>query len=332
MDANTMRARFNLQYEASRLGNRTFNDREIADFINKAQLQLVKTRFDALKNRTQRGFADGGIRGDELEGLLSATRTISNKAFIQGTRFNGALRGPDHDGTTYNQGQHNYGVFCQLPDECLYVVNEMVNTSTNPSGTGVGVITKYNVPVLNVNYTEYNSRILDFYAKPYDNLAWSMGWGNFTASEYSEYSSEADNRDAPYNVAVDNSTKDFTLKNQDYNIKGISPQSWGPNSTGDPDNDSLDSATETWVSFNSRRSRYLIPGKDFHILEYQVNYILTPPDVFIDVITPTRQVNCVLADFLHQEIVDLAVKLASAAIIPEQGKYQVNSAETQVNE
>lgn len=332
MDANTMRAKFMLGYEAARLGNRTFNDREIADFLNKSQVQLVKTRFDALKNRTQRGFEDGAIRQAELDGLISATRTLSNKTFIQGSPYNGALRGPDKDGTTNTQIQQNYGVFCQLPDECLYVINEIANTSTNVTGTGQGVTIKYNVPIDSVNYREYNERIYDRYAKPYDNLVWSMGWGNFTTSDYAEYSTEADNRVSPFPVNIANSTKEFTTDNTGFNIKGIAPRTWGLNSTGDPDEDSLDSATETWLSFNSKRSRYLIPGKDYHVLEYMVTYIKVPSDIFIDVVTPTNQKNSSLADTLHQEIVDLAVKLASAAIVPEQGKYQVNSNESQINE
>ena len=40
-----MRARFNLLKEASRLANRTFNDREIEDFLNKAQEEFVKERY-----------------------------------------------------------------------------------------------------------------------------------------------------------------------------------------------------------------------------------------------------------------------------------------------
>ena len=74
MQANEMKSRFQLQYEGARLGNRTFNDREVADFLNEAQLRISKSRFDAFKNRTQRGFEDGSIRESELDGLISSTR------------------------------------------------------------------------------------------------------------------------------------------------------------------------------------------------------------------------------------------------------------------
>jgi hypothetical protein len=343
MQANEMRARFLLQYEGAKLGNRTFNDREIADFLNKAQIQLVKTRFDALKNRTQRGFGDTAIRQAELDGLLSATVTLPNSTFIQGTKYNGALRNTNRNAGYVDpkKAPAYYGVFCQLPDEVLYVVNESVTTADNIN-IATATVVKDNIPVEEINYLEYKSRIYDPYAQPYDNLVWSMGYGNWMTATYNV--NTGGTFDTPNLVSVNESTKHFTMNTgttpYKHNIWGIRATTWDANnSTGDP---SVEVATEIaeWIAFDSRRSRYLISaGHSIHtdvslwqVVEYQCHYIKEPPSIFIDVVTPTRQINCVLADFLHQEIVDLSVKLAAAAIIPEQNKYQVNDNETKINE
>ena len=61
-------------------------------------------------------------------------------------------------------------------------------------------------------------------------------------------------------------------------------------------------------------------------------YIKIPADIHLDVQTPGLQIHCELASFVHQDIVDAAVKLASAAIVPDQGKYQVNQLESKEDE
>ena len=212
------------------------------------------------------------------------------------------------------------------------MIKESVNTSNNVTGTGTGVIVKYNVPVQTIDYDEYDSRIRDKYAKPYANLVWSIGFGNFTSSSYIEYTSESGNRETPLTVSIEGSKKEYSENNTGFNIKGIAPRTWGLNSTGNPDEDSLDILTETWLSFNSKRSRYLIPGKDWHVIEYKINYITIPTEIFIDTITPSNQRSCILGETVHQDIVDLAVELASKSITPEEAKNQVNSNKTQMNE
>lgn len=383
MTANEMKDQFQLQYDGAKLGNRTFNDREVADFLNKSQQQLIKTRYDALKNRTQRGFSDTAIRQAELDGLISATANITNSQFVQGTRNNGALRGPnrgvDYNGTNAQEG-NMYGVYAPLPDESLYILTENATTGTNvninTAGTVVGsniVYIKDNVPIQEINYLEYQSRIYDYYAKPYDNLVWSIGYGNWTPGVF--------NSTSGIFTASTKNGENITVSNQ-FNIAGYAPfgkTALNPltydivantyyvvkGSTGAANYVTYNSITyhvdevfkgiagitEFTLSgdatlqianiINTRRSRYLLPGKSergrltgemWHVLEYRVHYIKNPEPIFIDTVTPALQVDCQLADFLHQEVVDLAVKLASAAILPEQNKYQVNDIEAKINE
>jgi len=323
-----MRARFILQYEAGRLGNRTFNDREINDFLNKAQLQFIKHRFDALKNRTQRGFQDS-IRQAELWGVLSSSSTIKNDFFIQGTPENGGLIGPDKDQVDIENKSnipHAYGVYVSIPDEAIYLLNESVTTATNsditpeitPGGVQAGTVkVKRNVPIKVVNYEEYASMIYDPHRQPYKNLVWVLPYGNFQSSEQSISGDGTES--SPGIIGITNSTKEWTNTNAGWNIKGITPKTFNTN-------------TEKWIAFKADRSRYLLPGKDWYVVEYTCHYLVTPPEIFIDVVTPRDQRHCVLSDFLHSEIVDLSVELASAAITPEQGKFQANQYENEVNE
>ena len=88
----------------------------------------------------------------------------------------------------------------------------------------------------------------------------------------------------------------------------------------------------TPVSITTIRSRQLIPGKDWTVEQYNLHYIKLPSDITVDIQTPANQINCELAPFMHQEVIDYAVKLAAAAIVPEQNKYEVNTIESSQDE
>jgi len=296
MQANEMRAKFLLGYEAARLSNRTFNDREIEDFLNKAQLEFVKERAAPWKNRPQLGFGQHPIRNAELAGLLTATQSVPRENFILGNELNGALKGPDLDKA--DQPEDIYGIFVGMPDEVLYPIIETCETQK-------GLIVKTNTPVKEVTLDEYRSGIFDDYAKPYDNLVWSMDWGSYTTS-------------IPDDALTGNGV--YTPSQKEYSSSGTGYNMQGVNYNGDI------------IVINTNRSRYLIPGKGWKILKYIIFYIKYPRDIHIDVQTPSIQIHCELPDFVHQDIVDKAVKLASAAIVPEQGKYQVNQIESKEDE
>lgn len=296
MEANAMRSRFLLGFEAGRLSSRTFNDREIEDFLNRAQLELTKERAAPWKNRPQLGIGQHPIRNAELAGLLTATQSVPRDNFILGTELNGGLKGPDLD--TAIQPEDKYGVFVGLPNEVLYPILETCETLK-------GVVSKDNTPIQEINLQEYKSGIFDEYSKPYDNLVWAIDWGSYTTAIPDTH--------AIGNGAYTNSIKQVTSQGTGYNMQGL-------NHDGDT------------IEINTDRSRYLIPGKGWKVTKYTVFYIKRPVDIHVDVQTPSLQVNCELPSFIHQEIVDKAVKLASAAIVPDQSKYQVNTIESKEDE
>jgi len=305
MQANEMRARFNLGYEASRLSNRTFNDREIEDFINKAQLEFTKERAAPWKNRPQLGFGQHPIRNAELAGLLTATQSVPRDNFILGTELNGALKGPDLDKA--DQPEDMYGVFVAMPNEVLYPIIETCETVKD------GIV-KNNTPTKEINLQDYQSGIFDDYAKPYDNLVWVLDWGSYTTAIPGPTN----------NGRYQDSEKEYSSEGTGFNMEGynhLAPKNPDGSFIGAPN-----------IVINTNRSRYLIPGKGWKVQKYVIFYIKKPREIHIDVQTPGLQINCELPDFVHQDIVDKAVKLASAAIIPEQGKYQVNQLESKEDE
>jgi len=62
-----------------------------------------------------------------------------------------------------------------------------------------------------------------------------------------------------------------------------------------------------------------------YVSSYRLRYVQTPPDIVCDEVTPANQVHCILDATLHDEIVDEAVKIATAATQPQE--YNVSQAE-----
>ncbi|MCK9429255.1 MAG: hypothetical protein M0R17_04575 [Candidatus Omnitrophica bacterium] len=294
MEANQMRARFNLLKEASRLANRTFNDREIEDFLNKAQEEFVKERYAAWKNRPQIGYGQHPVRNAELAGLLTATQSVPRTMFIVGTELNGALQGPDLDKGGVTQDADRFGVFVGLPDEVLYPIVETCQTSK-------GDVVKRNTPVNEVNLQGYINGIYDDYAKPYDNLVWSLDWGAYTTAEPN------------VNGTYDESVKEYSTSGTDYNMSG-------------------ENYLGATITINTNRAKYLLPGKGWKVDKYTVFYIKLPKGIRVDVQTPSLQQHCELPPFTHDEVVSKAVKIASAAVIPDPNQYQINDKESKEDE
>jgi hypothetical protein len=299
MDANSMRNAFNQTFEASRMGNMTFNDREVEFFLNKAQLELIKERYTRWKNTPKIGYGEHPVRNSELAGLLTATQTIGREYLLLGNANNGALQGPDLDAGGTTQDEDRFGVFIGLPDEVLYPIMERCNTIKD-------ITQKRNIEVREITLEQYARLIYNSYEKPYENLIWSMDWGTFTTSYINDVT-------APLEVVYTESSKSYTWQGTGNNMAGT-------NYLGQV------------VNVNTNRSRYLIPGKGWKITGYMVNYIKLPTNIHIDIVTPSLQRNCVLAEFLHQEIVDKAVVLAAASITPVEGKYQVTTIESAKDE
>jgi len=82
------------------------------------------------------------------------------------------------------------------------------------------------------------------------------------------------------------------------------------------------------TSATPKRTEIITEGTDF--IDYIVSYLITPPDILVDTITPANQVHSILDDTLHYEIVREAVKIASGATQPE--NYQITDKESKENQ
>jgi len=79
---------------------------------------------------------------------------------------------------------------------------------------------------------------------------------------------------------------------------------------------------------SSKRTEVITDGAN--ITDYRVRYLISPPDIVCDEVTPANQIHCILDETLHDEIVDEAVKIAVAATTPE--TYQIADKESKDNE
>jgi hypothetical protein len=305
-----MRANCILQFEAARLANKVFNDREWTAFLTKAELEYVQVRVDKFKNRTQRGLGDSPIRAAELAGLVSSTKKIAKpyningsiyntsattSPFIQGGINNGSLRRPDLDANLNSNGEEpedHFGIFVALPDEAMYIITERVDITK-------GTCQIFNIEVQEVTYDEYVKWIDNTFRKPGSDFIWGMDWGSFTIDELGD--------------GTNNSIK--------YIADATSTVFWNGSANATVD-----------ININSNRTRHLIPGKGWDIVGYNVHYIVQPKGITVNVQAPSLQVNSILPNHTHQAIVDIAVRLASAAVVPEQSKYQVNQIESKEDE
>lgn len=293
MTANEMRDQLMLKLDGGQLANRTFNDRETSDFLTRAAYSIVKSRYDRFKNRTQRGYPTD-IRSDELAGVVTGTEYIPGDKMIQGSEDNGALLGPDLDNQVDGTDDFTEDNFGYF----VPIPDEAMYVIKEHLHTVKDDKQLKNVPVREVSYAEYDSLIYNKYRKPYKNLAWSMDWGSFTVASHND------------NGGFNDSTKSYSLDGTDNNM----------------------SSTDGSTHINTFRSRYIIPGKGWSIKGYRVFYIKTPSNIVVDVQDPSAQRHCDLASFLHEDVVEEAVKIAAAASIPEQNKYQVSQNETTKDE
>jgi hypothetical protein len=71
----------------------------------------------------------------------------------------------------------------------------------------------------------------------------------------------------------------------------------------------------------SAKRTELITAPGATVTKYRLRYLRMPPDIVVDEFDPTNQKHCVLDETLHETIIDEAVKIAKAAVKPQE--YQV---------
>jgi hypothetical protein len=78
-----------------------------------------------------------------------------------------------------------------------------------------------------------------------------------------------------------------------------------------------------------KRVELIVKNKTtFPITDYRLRYLAYPPDIVCDEMNPSNQRHCIL-DTLYDEIIDEAVKMATAAVKPEE--YQISAIENKEN-
>lgn len=119
------------------------------------------------------------------------------------------------------------------------------------------------------------------------------------------------------------------VKHDEYrkNIRNPYKQPWS-NLVWRMDFSRLTDGTGT-VTATSKRVELITDGNTT-IEDYRLRYLRMPPAIVCDEITEANQVHCVLDPLLHGVIVDEAVKMAAAAINPQE--YQIKVAEKQSGE
>ena len=130
-----------------------YEDSEIESFLNKAQLQYVKSHYDFKKNRSKEGVEETEKRRKDLAELIrNANPTISQN----------------------QSGVNPNGIFYDLPPDLMYTLKEEVSiTSENDCIDGK------RIPVKPVTHDEYNAYIYNPFKKPDDTLVWRMDFSPY---------------------------------------------------------------------------------------------------------------------------------------------------------
>jgi hypothetical protein len=315
MTANEAKDRCNLKADGAVFKERTFNDREWSTFLSEAQLQFLKKRFDALKNRTGRGFRDS-LRQDELAGNLSATATFKRSLhhFMQGNANNGAYRTPDLD--EQSDATNAYGVFVPVPNEALYILNE---TCTLKKDHHIS----RNVMIESMDPFLYNDLIYDPYKNPSYDTVWAFNFGAFTTA----YNPDPDgNGNIPDPVTV----LDYSTK---YGDTRVDPTATLTTRTGFKGLSSWSTDTNPVViQINTDRTRNLVPGSGWDVEEYNMRYIKAPKPIVVNTRNPLLQQNPEVPDVFMDEVIDLAIVLAAASVAPLEAKYQLADKEAKEDE
>jgi hypothetical protein len=299
MDANTMRDQVIARLRTTNYDILNLDDREAGDVLTRAELEFTIRRAVGDLNAKRKGFEIDSKRKLDLSSLVTGhtsfkrTRSPGSGDFVLGNEDNGAMRTPDKDyqlqsiaGSSAVTVETDYGVFCRLPDECLFITLETCDTSK------AGVM-KYNVPVTPVRFEEYTEGLRDPYFSPYYNRVWRMDTGNWTPAD-------------PGNTDPNQSEKNLTGLNAD--------------------------GSATNLTISTERSVHLIPGKDWIVERYNVRYIKKPRRIVVDTISPANQVSSELHSGVHDEIVDIAVRLFISDRMAEQAKYPVAEKEQREDE
>ncbi len=292
MDANTMGAELLRRLGSSNYNLVNFDDREKSVLLNEAMDELIVERYLADSNIKRKGFEADIKRRLDLDGLLTSHTTFKRLYengdlgdFMLGTKDNGALETPDLDYQEVSNGDYIETDFGIF----VRIPDECLFIVADTCKTSRGSTVKNAVPIEVVTHEEYYFKLHNRYENPYYNKVWRLGYGNYTTA-----GTNGSLTSTKYTNSV---LTGFTGKCADMSDRDI--------------------------TIDTFRSSILVPGKDWTVEEYRMQYVKRPSRILVDTISPASQRNCELHIAIHTEIVDKAVAKAISNRLPEQAKYQI---------
>lgn len=150
-----MKFNFQLKFDSLfEFGSPAYDDRQIGYLLTEGQFRVFLDYYDPFNNKKQQGFESNEKRRRELEQFIKAST-------LDVTPSTGA------DLSTDQVGVHPNGVFVDLPEDFLYMVEESATTTEIPDEE---------ISVKPVKHDEYRANIRNPYKKPYSNLLWRMDY------------------------------------------------------------------------------------------------------------------------------------------------------------
>lgn len=157
MTAVEMRDLFFILYDKiTNLAAPGYTDNEISDFLNKAQLQFVKHRYNEKGNKYQEGFEETEKRRKDLSQL---TRNLVASA------------SSDQTGVSPN------GNFYDLPEGFMYTLREEATISSEDE-----CIDGKRIYVKPITHDEYAINLLNPFKKPDHTVVWRLDYSNESPS------------------------------------------------------------------------------------------------------------------------------------------------------
>jgi len=152
MTAAQMKIHFLLLYDkVTNLAAPGYEDSEITEFLNKSQLQFVKSRYNYKGNQYKEGFEKTEKRRKDLSELVRNIDLISSDI------------SPDQTGVSPN------GIFYDLPADFLYSLREEITTSSD-----IKCSDKLRITVKPVTHDEYSINVKNPFKKPDITQAWRL--------------------------------------------------------------------------------------------------------------------------------------------------------------
>lgn len=157
MTAAEMRDLFLILYDKiTNLAAPGYTDDEISDFLNKAQLQFVKHRYNEKGNKYQEGFEETEKRRKDLSQL---TRNLEASP------------------STSQTGVSPNGYLYDLPDGYLYTLREEATITSSDA-----CFDAKRIYVKPITHDEYAINLLNPFKKPDKTVVWRLDYSNTSPS------------------------------------------------------------------------------------------------------------------------------------------------------